>query len=311
MTIRHTDGMGWGIASSTRQSVHPYTRYEPFSGTGAATAADVVTIDPNGAVTNLVLNPSIEVAVTSGDASGYVLTGSTIVRSSAQTASGTYSLLVNPGNNGAGEGVYWTLSASNVGYSNAAQWIVAQCEHRGASENSAVKLEIRSADGLTVLATSGSSDLDTQFVRMSAIYAIPPTTLPVNYRVYVTTQTNHNIDFYIDKFMVEMREDSDILNTYVDGSLGRGYDWERAANASPSRRRRGLANIRGLKIMNDTGSNPLYVAFDCTATIASGIKVNGGETLETNWPLYFTKNVSVIAPSGTPAFHGVVWGQHQ
>jgi len=311
MTIRHTDGMGWDIASSTRQSVHPYTRYQPFSGTGAATAADVVTIDPNRSVTNVVPNPSMEVAVTSGDVSGYVLTGAAIVRSTAQTASGTYSLLVNPGNNGAGEGFYWTLSSTDVGFSHEAQWIVAQCEHRGASEASAVKLEIRDATGATVLATSGSSDLATSWTPISVSYGLSPTTAPANYRIYVTTQTNHNIDFYVDKFMVEMRSDGNVVNAYIDGSLGSGYEWTGATNASRSRRRRGLSNIRGIKIMNDTGSNPIYVAFDCTATITSGIKVNGGETLETNWPLYFNQNVSVIAPSGTPAFHGVVWGQHQ
>ena len=40
----------------------------------------------------------------------------------------------------------------------------------------------------------------------------------------------------------------------------------------------------------------------------TGIKVNGGETFETNWPIDFRKNVSVVSASGTPAIHGVIWG---
>ena len=309
MTIRHTDARSWDIDSSTRQSMHPHTRYYPFTGTGSSTAADVITINRRNSAVNLVPNPSMEVAVTSGDASGYVLIGATIVRSSAVTAAlGTYSLLVNPGNAGAGEGFYWTLPSS--GYSNDTQWITAQCEHRGASAASAVKLEIRDSTGATVLATSGSSNLATSFTRITASYGIPSGTADTSYRVYVTTQTNHNIDFYVDKFMVEVREDSNVVNTYVDGAVGIGYEWDGAVNGSVSRRKTDFNNIRGLKIMNDTGSDPIYVAFDCIATITSGIKVNGGETLETNHPIYFDKNISVLAPSGTPAFHGVVWGSH-
>jgi hypothetical protein len=288
--------------------MHPYTRYYPFTGTGSSTAADIITINRRSSAVNLVPNPSMEVAVTSGDASGYVVSGATIVRSNAQTASGTYSLLVDPANSVAGEGFYWTLPSS--GYSNDAQWIVAQCEHYGASANSAVKLEIRNAAGTTVLATSGSDNLATSWRRLTASYGIPSHSTDASYRIYVTTQTNHNIDFYVDKFMVEIREDSNLVNTYVDGAVGIGYEWDGAINASASRRKSGFSNIRGLKIMNDTGSNPIYVAFDCVATTTNGIKVNGGETLDTSHPLYFDKNVSVLAPSGSPAFHGVVWGSH-
>jgi len=311
MTIRHTDGMGWDIASSTRQSVHPYTRYVPFNGTGTSSSVPILTVAPQtAAAVNLVLNPSMETAVISGDVSGYVASGAAIVRSTAQKAIGGNSLLVNPGANGAGEGFYWTLYGNNVGYSNEPLWIVAQCEHYGFSAANAVKLEIKDVTGATTLATSGSSDLATTWKPISAIYAIPPGAAVVDYRVYVTTQTNHNTDFYIDKFMVEVRVDSNVLNTYVDGNQGAGYDWEGTADLSISKRRRGLSNIRGLKIMNDAGSNPIYVSFDCKASTTSGIKVDGGETLETNWPLYFDKTVEVIAPAGSPTYHGVVWGTH-
>jgi hypothetical protein len=71
-----------------------------------------------------------------------------------------------------------------------------------------------------------------------------------------------------------------------------------------------MGAIKGIKIMNDTGSNAIYVAFDCVATATSGIKILGGETLETNHPLHFTKNISILSAASTPAYHGVVWGTH-
>jgi len=108
--------------------------------------------------------------------------------------------------------------------------------------------------------------------------------------------------------MVEIRNDTIAASTYLDGASGVGYSWQDTAHASASKKRPDMTVVRGIKLVNDTGSVAVYVAFDATATATSGIKVNGGETFETNWPIDFRKNVSVVAASGTPAIHGVIWG---
>ena len=51
----------------------------------------------------------------------------------------------------------------------------------------------------------------------------------------------------------------------------------------------------------DTGSNAIYVGLDVTASATTGIKVNGGETLETQFPIDFRDKVAIVAAAGTPA----------
>ena len=41
---RHTDVRAWEIDSSTRQSVHPYTKYSHFRTATSTTAADLLTV---------------------------------------------------------------------------------------------------------------------------------------------------------------------------------------------------------------------------------------------------------------------------
>ena len=57
---RHTDVRGWEIDSSTRQSVHPYTKYTPFRTATSTTAANLATVGQGEIATNWVTNPRIE-----------------------------------------------------------------------------------------------------------------------------------------------------------------------------------------------------------------------------------------------------------
>lgn len=306
MNTRHTDARTWDVDLSTRQSLHPITRYTPISGSASTTAADILTIDRNDAAVNMVLNPSIEGA----GIGEYVASGSAIARVTTQADDGTYSLEINPANAAASEGFYYDVPSA--GYSNEPQFITAQCTVRGASASGSFKIEILPAGGTpgtAALATSATHNLTTSFANVNVQYGIPGGTEDTNYRIAFSSQAQHNIDMYVDKIHVEIRNESSISG-YVDGGQGIGYEWEGTANASGSKRRFGMQTIKGIKIMNDTGSNAIYLGLDVTASATTGIKINGGETLETQFPIDFRKKVSIISAAGTPAYHGVIWGMH-
>ena len=173
-----------------------------------------------------------------------------------------------------------------------------------------VKIEIRDASVATVLATSGNYYLAASWKRITASYTVPATTAGAQYRIYVTTGSNHNINFYVDKIMFEVREDTNAVSTYVDGNQGINYEWTGTANASNSIKRPAMSKIRGIKITNESSSagEIVYVGLDTTASATTGIPVLAGATLETTWPLDFRDKVSVIAATGTPTVSGVVWG---
>lgn len=301
---RHTDWKGWEVDLSTRQSTHAYTKYEPFRQATSTTAATLVTCGQGEIATNWVTNPRIE----STDISMFTATGSAISRDTGQQSVGTASLLANPANSAAGEGWYW--ESPILPFSAKAQFLTVQLEHRGASASGAVKLEIRDAAGTTVLATSGSSDLATSWTRVTASYAIPASTDAAAYRMYLTTQTQHNINFYSDKVMVEVREDTAAVSTYVDGDFGQNHEWTSTVNASPSIKRPDMTQVRGLKVTNEssTAAEIVYVALDITATSSVGIPVGAGESFETQFPIAFNNKVSVVAAQGTPTIRGVIWG---
>jgi hypothetical protein len=309
---RHTDARGWEVDASTRQSVHAYTKYHPFREATSTTASTILSAAQGEISTNWVTNPRVEAALS--DADGFTLTGSAISRDTGQASVGSASLLSNPANSAAGEGFYWT--SPTIPFSVNPQHLSVQLEHRGASAASAVKLEIRDAAGTTVLATSGSSNLATSWTRVTASYSIAGSTTAVAYRLYLTTQTQHNINFYADKIMFEVREDTTSVSTYVDGSFGMNHEWTGTANASTSIKRSGITVIKGIKITNEstTSGDILYLAFDQTATSSTGIPIlpkivtSSEGVLETNYPLHFTEKVSIIAAQNTPTVSGVIWG---
>ncbi|MAH48895.1 hypothetical protein CMI37_23915 [Candidatus Pacearchaeota archaeon] len=298
---RANEWASWEVDPSTRTSVHAFTKYAPITATLSTTAADVFTVDRGIPSVNLVRNPSIELnALTEFTASG-----AAIAQSSAQAATGTYSLLVNPANSAAGEGFYYT-TPNLVGHPEGS-YLVASAEVRGASASGNVRLVLQDSSGVE-LATSATHSLTAGFLKISAqcLVGRPPAT----YRVAILSVAQHNIDFYVDKMHVEVRQDSTIPD-YVDGAQGVNYEWTGTANASESKRRAGMSVMRGLRIKNDHGSIAVYVAFDQTASATTGFQIAAGEVFETVWPVDFRTRISAVAASGTPAIHGVVWGIHQ
>ena len=300
---RHNDAREWEIDSSTRQSVHPYTKYSPFRTATSTTSANLLAIDRGEIAVNWVTNPRIEAA----DVTIFTATGSAISRDTGQASVGAASLLTDPANSAAGEGFYWTSPA--VGFSVTPQHITAQCEVRGASASGSVKIQITDASGVE-LATSADTNLTTSFAQITAAYSIAGSTTPATYRVYVVSAAQHDINWYTDKIMFEVREDTNAVSTYVDGAVGLNYEWSGTANASTSRKRPAMSVIRGIQIKNESGTSAeiVYVAFDATASATTGIPVLAGATYESNFPVDFRDNVSVVSASGTPTVSGVVWG---
>ena len=302
---RHNDAREWEVDLSTRQAVHPYTKYSPFRSATSTTAANLLAIDRGEIAVNWVTNPRLEV-----NATGYTAVGSSVARSTAQQATGAASLLTDPANSAAGEGFYWT--SPSIGFEVRPQHLSAQCEVRGASASGSVKIEIRNAAGTTVLATSANTNLTTSFAQITAAYTVPGSTAAAAYRVYVVSAAQHNIDWYTDKIMFEVREDTNAVSTYVDGGLGLNYEWSGTADASTSRKRPAMSVIRGIQIKNESGTSAeiVYVAFDATASATTGIPVLAGATYESNFPVDFRSNVSIVSASGTPTVSGVIWGVH-
>ena len=314
---RHIDFRAWETDFSTRQSVHPYTKYFPFRQALDTTADTLLTAERGEVAVNMIPNPRIEAADISMFVAAAGTTGAVVSRSTAQQSVGAASLLVNPENvsgtfvSNGGEGVYW--ESPTMPFDVNPQHLIAQVEHLEATDDdTSIKLEIRDAAGTTVLATSGTVALTSPaWTRSTVQYTIPGSTTPAAYRVYVTTAVAvHNTSFYLDKFMLEVREDGLIESTYVDGDLGVNYEWIGAANASESRKRGGISTIKGITIKNESGTSAeiVYVAFDITATATTGIPVLAGATFENTWPLGFKKKVSVVSASGTPTVSGVIWG---
>jgi hypothetical protein len=243
----------------------------------------------------------------------FTASGSAISRSTSQQSVGAASLLVNPDNSAADEGFYWTTPT--IPLSTQPQHLSVQLEHRGASASGAVTLEIMDSSG-SILATSGSDDLAASWRRLTAQYTVAPLTDAATYRLSLTTTAQHNIDFYADKIMFEVREDTTAVSTYVDGDFGMNHEWDGTANASTSRKRPGIQIIKGIKITNEstTSGDILYLAFDHTASSSTGIPIlpkiatSSEGVFETYVPLHFTKKVSIVAAQNTPTVSGVIWG---
>lgn len=295
----------WEIDPSTRTSVHVWNKYVPIDAQVGTTAVDLLTVSRGEPAVNLVKNPSIEHATITE----FTASGSAISQSSAQAATGSNSLLVNPANAAAGEGFYW--SDKFAGHTEGT-FIVAQCEVRGASASGDVKISIQDEDGVE-LAASATHSLSTSFTQISVKYEIAQR-VAATYRVAVTTVAQHNIDFYVDKIMIEQRRDGN-LSVYVDGAQGINYEWMGTANLSESKLRPGIVAVRGFKLKNGHGSQTANIAVDIDATAAgtssTGILLKAGETIETNWPIDARVKISAIASGSGTQVYGVIWGVHE
>ena len=299
---RADEWAGWEVDPSTRTSVHAFTKYFPINATVATTAADLLTVSRGIPSVNLVLNPRIEAA----DITAFTGTGAAIARVTSQQSTGAASLSVDPANAAAGEGFYWTNTFS--GHPEGS-WLVASAEVRRASgSGGTVKIAIQTSAGVELIA-SAAHTLSTTWTKLSIMYSLPAHS-PAAYRVAVVSTAQHDITWFTDKIHIEERRDGQVAD-YVDGALGVNYEWTGTADASASKRRAGVSVIRGLRLKNDDGSNPVYVAFDTTASTTTGIKLVAGEIFETQFPIDFRTNLSAISTGGSAAVHGVVWGLHQ
>ena len=299
----------WEVDPSTRTAVHPFTKYAPVADTLSTTAADVFTVDRGIPSVNLVTNPRIE----SADITMFTNDNATsTARSTASVGQlGAASLLVPPSGS-VDDGFYWATQPL-TGHPEGS-FIVASCEVKKAAGagSETVKINITDSAG-TEIVTSAAHTLTTTFTKISVIYSLPMHS-PATYRVGVRAADTGTQAFHVDKIHIEHRKDGTVP-LYVDGAVapinGEQYEWLGTANASESRRRAGIAAIRGVRITNEHATIKVYIAFDDTASATTGIPIGGGETWETSWPVDFRTNISAIAASGTPAIHGVVWGIHQ
>jgi len=318
---------GWEIDPSTRTSVHAWTKYIPFNGvvgtngeftpTGGSARTSLMTVDTNDPAHNLVTNPRIEsTTISMFTPVGLTNSNADLSRSTAQKALGAAALLASPAGGATDQGFYWTTSTL-PGNVQSPRYLTASCEVRGASSSGTVKIAIQSSAGVE-LAASSAHTLTSGFVRLSVTYLIPRAATSVAYRVAVVTASDHTIDWYTDKIMVENNV-SDVANTYVDGALpktssGQHYQWESTAHASASRVRPGVRVIRGVRIRNDS-ANPLYVGIDAdllTTNLAEeGIQVIQNEVFETIFPIDARNKITVRTTGGDSTVHGVVWGIHE
>jgi hypothetical protein len=309
MAIYHNQWAGWEVDPSTRTSTHAFTKYYSFRDATVANDAvtTILTVNRGLPSVNLVTNPSIE----SSTLTMYTASGSAISQSAAQAATGSNSLLVNPANSAAGEGVYWT-SGSVIGQANPnPSYLVASCEVMGASASGDAELVIQDSGGVDLVASTSIS-LSTAFQAMTVKYRLADQG-SATYRIMVRSKTQHNINFYVDKIHVEQRIGDSNIPDYVDGAQGLNYEWTGTANSSVSRRRAGIAVIRGITFRNEstTLADIIYVGLDVDASATTGIPIAGGDTFTTNWPIDFRSKVTVLAAQNTPALHGVIWGIHQ
>jgi len=311
-SIMHDEWASWEIDPSTRTSTHPFTKYYPFKLQidTSNTAEDLFTVARGNASVNLVTNPRVEAA----DVTEFTVTGSAISRSTAQQDTGAASLLVNPANSAAGEGIYTEVTTGG-GNGQQPMTLMGQATVRGASASGDVKILITNSSDVTV-ATGNTVSLSTAFQQLQVKYEIPALTASDTYRIKIISHTQHNINFYVDKFHNEIRYDGE-YGAYTDGAQGRNFSWYGTADASMSRKRVDSVAIRGIRIHT---SHDIFLSFDCTASSTTGIYVgppaaavpNSG-FLETTFPVDFRKNVSFINATAdeTPTIYGVVWGIHQ
>ena len=190
------DAINWELDSSTKSSVHLYTKYVPVDVTltTAGTAQNIITIgttagagDANPTV-NLATNPSFE---TANPPTGYTATGSAIAQSAVQFRTGLNSIQVTPNNAAAGEGFYWT-TPSQASSLDKPRFITVSAYFRSAAGSAnTCRIEIRSADGVTTHATGNAVALAANWTdpAQRSVARFQLTGTGVAYRIYFVTAT--------------------------------------------------------------------------------------------------------------------------
>lgn len=208
------DDGAWFVDSVLGNAIGTFTNAVHFED-GVQSRQQAVCIE--GAVTNLVTNPSLETNATNWATVG----GATVSRSTDKAKYGGYSYKVVTPGSAAGEGCQYTqaaLSGSTV--YTASLWVHAPL---------ASKLQLSFYDGVdqTVDATIVGTG-DWQRLTMTHTTNASPSTT----RIRLLTVSNvQNITFYMDALQIEQRSYS---TAYCDGSLGGGYTWSGTEHGSSS-----------------------------------------------------------------------------
>lgn len=327
----------WEVDPSTRSSVHLWTKYLPINATVATGGTTLLTVSRGTPSVNKVTNPSFEssdltmyteigTGTAPPDAGGRVAYSSdSEIATPTYAANGiagrSYVAKVTAAGDSAADsnGFYWTSEAI-PGHGQYGNTLIGSCfvsSTQSASAAGTVKMVIYNSSG-EVLATGDTITLTQAWQRASVSYGLRAGLAAAQYRVGIVAASVWALNttpYYVDGFMVENNQDG-ALGEYTDGgqaidSGGATYEWDGTADASESYKRIGISRIRGIRIKNDDGSNPIYLCIDTDASTANGIKIAGGETFETNWPIDAESKLTAISTGGSVAVHGVVWGVHQ
>lgn len=296
----------WESVPSTRTSLTPFNKYIPVDTTlaSAGTAEDLYNIsNVDKATVNFAPNPGFELGT---PPTGFTPVGSAILQDGTYFKTGTYGMSINPADSADLEGAYMTLEESfggGVDMSTTKNIVASAYFRRASSSGSTARIAIRDTAGVEK-ALGNTVTLSDTWQRSTAVYRLTQT--GTQYRIYLEVPTQHNITFYVDDLLVEIKR-STHPEDYADGSLGVNYDWQGAVNASQSRRRHGVQVIRGwdLHFTLDT-----YLALDQTASSTTGIFCPAGTDWSTEFPMAFTRNLSILnVNSGeTPRVYGAIWG---
>lgn len=178
--------------------------------------------------TNLVTNPSIELATT-----GYTAVGGSIARSATQQYHGTYSLAVTPGAGTTDGAFYGSVALTS------AQAYAFSCKFKGIA---GIPYKIS-------IATTGGADLSvytfTATGRWQWVSGYYLETSSTNRRFYFTKNGSTNVGvFYVDGVQIEAINAGELASTYIDGDqvgllVGQqppAYLWTGTPHASTSTR---------------------------------------------------------------------------
>lgn len=298
------NGTAWEIDPSTRESFHLWNKYVPISVTlsVAGTAQNLINATtPDQPTVNLVTNPSFE---TGSPPTGFTASGATLASTQNSPRTGADEIEVTPANAAANEGFYWATPSMGGG-NGMTVYLAASVYVRGPSAAGTAVIQVRDSSG-TLLVTGSVATLTTSYQRIQVRYLLPATAAA--YRIYVVTNLQTASLIRADDMQVEVRKDGNIT-AYCDGSLGVNYAWVGTANASESRRRRGLAFIRGFRLVTSLAA---FFAFDVDASSTTGIPIAASTTYtHDGHPLHFQRLSFLNQVGGeAPVVTGVVWGVH-
>ena len=323
----------WEVDPTTRSSVHLWTKYLPLNATVTTSGITLLTINRGIPSVNKVTNPSFETGspptgyteITASGLSQVAVSGDGEISAPTFTANGiagraNVAKVTAAGNSAAdANGFYWT-TANEAGHAQYGNTLIGSCfvsSEQSSSAAGSVKMVIYDSVG-TVLATGDTATLTQAWQRINVKHFLPRGTAAVPYRVGIVAASAWAINttpYYVDGFMVENRTDGQLGN-YTDGAQtidtgGATYEWDGTADASESLKKIGLSRVRGIRVVNEHATNPVYLCIDTDASTTNGIKIAGTETFETNWPIDADTKITAISTGGSAAVHGVVWGVHQ